>query len=68
MTKLYYAFILYTIMFELITPKEAAKILGVDRVTVYRWIKIGLLDAYKIGGIVRIKKDDLKNIIEGKKK
>ena len=55
-------------MYELITPKQAAEILGVDRVTVYRWIKIGLLDAYKIGGIVRIKKDDLTKIIEGKKK
>ena len=55
-------------MYELITPKEAARILGVNRITVYRWIKIGLLDAYKIGGVVRIKKDDLTKIIEGKKK
>jgi len=54
-------------MFELVTPKKAAEILGVDRVTIYRWIKIGLLDAYKIGGVVRIKKDDLRKIIEGKK-
>lgn len=49
---------------QLLTPKETAKILSVDRVTIYKWIKSGFLKAYKIEGIVRIKKEDLKKFIE----
>ena len=53
---------------QLLTPKEAAKILSVDRVTIYKWIKSDLLKAYKIEGVVRIKKEDLDNFIERRQK
>lgn len=35
---------------EFLTPLEAAKRLGVDRRTVYRWLREGELKADKIGG------------------
>jgi len=36
------------------TTAEAAELLGVSRLTVYRWIKAGKLDAGKYGGTWRI--------------
>lgn len=41
-------------MQSLISPLAAAKHYGVTRVTIYRWIKSGVLDARKIGGVVRV--------------
>jgi excisionase family DNA binding protein len=34
---------------EWLTPLEAAELLRVDRVTIYRWIKSGELPAWTIG-------------------
>jgi len=48
-----------------LTPLEVAEILKVSRITVYRWIKDGKLKAVKPGGVVRIRKEDLRKFIEG---
>ena len=39
------------------TTKEVAKYLGVHEMTVYRWLKKGVLPGFKIGGRWRSKKD-----------
>ena len=44
------------------TLAEAAKRLGVERHTVWRWIKAGRMDSQKVGGVVFIERrvvDDL---------
>lgn len=48
---------------QIITPKEAAKYLGLHLLTIYRLIKKGGLPAFKIGGQWRFKKDLLDNWI-----
>lgn len=49
---------------QLTNPKEAAKLIGVSRVSIYRWIKKGILEGHKFGGVVRIKRKDLENFIK----
>jgi len=44
------------------TTAEAAALLGVSRLTVYRWIKSGKLDAGKYGGTWRIFKDEIQRM------
>lgn len=45
------------------TVKETADFFGVSPRTIFRWIKSGKLDSVKIGGVVRIKKDEIKRVI-----
>lgn len=42
---------------QIMTTKEIAKYLGVHEMTVYRWLKTGVLPGFKIGGRWRSKKD-----------
>ena len=42
---------------QIMTPKEAAKYLGLHLVTVYRLIKKGALPCFRVGGQWRFKKD-----------
>ena len=42
---------------QIMTTKEVAKYLGVHEMTVYRWLKKGILPGFKIGGRWRSKKD-----------
>jgi excisionase family DNA binding protein len=42
---------------QIMTTKEIAKYLGVHEMTVYRWLKKGVLPGFKIGGRWRTKKD-----------
>jgi putative molybdopterin biosynthesis protein len=49
------------------TIEEVAKILKVVYLTVYRWIQLDKLVAYKAGKQYRIKKSDLDKFIERKK-
>lgn len=49
---------------HLITTKEAAEMLKVSQLTVYRWIKTKRLPAYKIGKNIRIKLADLDSLVE----
>lgn len=38
------------------TAQEATDILGINRITIWRWIKEGKLESQKIGGVVLIPK------------
>ena len=42
---------------QIMTTKEIAKYLGVHEMTVYRWLKKGVVPGFKIGGRWRSKKD-----------
>ena len=42
---------------QIMTTKAIAKYLGVHEMTVYRWLKKGILPGFKIGGRWRSKKD-----------
>ncbi|MBU2043888.1 MAG: helix-turn-helix domain-containing protein [Candidatus Omnitrophica bacterium] len=51
---------------QIMTPKEAAKYLGLHPITVYRLIKKGQLPGFKLGGQWRFKKDLLDSWIASK--
>ena len=51
---------------QIMTPKEAAKYLGLHLITVYRLVKKGSLPGFKIGGQWRFKKDFLDGWIADK--
>ena len=51
-------------MEKLLTVEEVAKMLSVDRETVYRWIKAGKLIASQPGGYIwRIRPQDLEAFV-----
>lgn len=49
---------------EYYTIKEVAEMLKVVYMTVYRWVKSGKLESYKVGKKFMIKKSDLDKFIE----
>ena len=49
-------------------PKDAAKLYGVGRVTLYEWMKQGKLASVKIGGARLIPVDALEALITGASK
>ena len=51
---------------SIMTPKEAAKYLGLHLITIYRLTKKGELPGFKIGGQWRFKKDLLEAWIANK--
>ena len=51
---------------QIMTPKEAAKYLGLHLITIYRLIKKGELPGFKVGGQWRFKKDLLDALIADK--
>lgn len=51
---------------QIMTPKEAAKYLGLHIITIYRLIKKGELPGFKVGGQWRFKKDLLDSWILNK--
>ncbi len=51
---------------QIMTTKEIAKYLGVHEMTVYRWLKKGVLPGFKIGGRWRSKKDLLDSYLVDK--
>ena len=51
---------------QIMTPKEAAKYLGLHLITIYRLIKKGELPSFKVGGQWRFKKDLLDTWIASK--
>ena len=51
---------------QIMTPKEAAKYLGLHLITIYRLIKKGELPGFKVGGQWRFKKDLLDTWIADK--
>ncbi len=51
-------------MSELFTPIEAAKRLKIDRITIYRWIKSGRLQAKRLpNGRIRIEERELDKLL-----
>ena len=48
-------------MEKLITCREAAKLLGVSVETVWRWVRLGKIPAYRIGRIYRLKLSEITN-------
>ena len=53
---------------EFITAQEAASLLKVNVMTIYRYINAGKLKAYKFEKVFRIKLNDLNLFIEKHKK
>jgi excisionase family DNA binding protein len=49
---------------DLITLREAGKLLGVDPATVRRWTFIGKLVGYRIVGRLRVSKAELMAVVE----
>ena len=43
--------------------KEVASLLKVTYMTVFRWVKTGKIEAYKVGKQFRIKQEDIKKFI-----
>lgn len=54
-------------MTELITIQEAAKYVGVARVTIYKWVHCGKLPAVNFGRFYGINKFDLIGLTPGKR-
>lgn len=45
---------------EAISPRKLSEVIGVSRVTIYRWIKRGYIKAYRIGpSIIRIPRTEV---------
>jgi len=44
---------------KLIRPDELAKTLGVAQVTVYSWVRRGVIPCYKLEGVVRFDTDEI---------
>lgn len=51
-------------MVNFLKVSEIAKRLKVSERTVYNWIDSGYLRAYKLGGVLRVREDDLANFIK----
>ena len=49
------------------TLVEAANWLGVERHTVWRWIKAGRMDSQKVGGVVFIEKGIVERLAIGRR-
>ena len=51
-----------------LSQEEAAEYVGVVRTTIYRWVKEGKLNQYKVGKVARINKEELDQLFkEGKR-
>jgi excisionase family DNA binding protein len=44
---------------ELLSPREVTEILKVDTETMYRWLRKGVLPGIKIGGVWRVRIEDI---------
>ena len=49
------------------TQTQVAKLLGVSRMTIWRWIKDGRFDVQRVGGVVFIPKDEVELVKKGGK-
>ena len=52
-------------MEELLTPETVAKVLGKSRLTIIRWLRLGVLKGFKVGRAWRVKPADLDAFING---
>jgi excisionase family DNA binding protein len=46
------------------TVEDLVEMFAVDVRTIYRWIANGSLRAYKIGGVLRVSEEDLRDFLE----
>jgi excisionase family DNA binding protein len=44
------------------TEQQAAKYLGINRITIWRWIKGGKLNIQKFGSVVFISKEEIESL------
>jgi excisionase family DNA binding protein len=53
-------------MTKLYTKSEVAKMFRVSRMTVYRWVRLGILSGHRVGkrGDWRISQDDIDAMLE----
>ena len=51
---------------DLISPRKAAKLLGVHYATMYRWIWSGKLPAWDLCGLVRVSEADVRALVKPK--
>lgn len=51
-------------MKQFYSTRQIADMLGVNIITVRRWVDKGILPAIKLERVLRIKKDDFNNFIE----
>jgi excisionase family DNA binding protein len=51
-----------------LSVKEAAVYLGIKKPTLYAWAKCGKIPHYRLNSLLRFKKGDLDNWIEGRKR
>ena len=49
---------------ELISPKELSKLLKVSKPWPYLMVKRGVLPYYKLGGVIRFKREDVDGYLE----
>ena len=49
-----------------VTKAQAAAMLNVNRLTIWRWVKTGKLKAEKVGRELLIKRDDLSQLTKNK--
>ncbi len=47
-----------------LSPQEAADYLSVSRQTIYRWARTNKIKFHKVGGVTRVKKEDLDKLFE----
>lgn len=52
-------------MNEYLTPQDVMRLLKISRTTAYGYLSSGRLKYFKIGRLVRIRPDDLRQFIEG---
>lgn len=48
---------------DLLSPREAAALLGVSHSTLYRYLDAGLLGSHKVGGKRKFRKNDVINLL-----
>lgn len=49
------------------TEKQASEVLGVNRITIWRWAKKGKLNTQHVGGVVFIPKEEIDLLSGGNK-
>ena len=48
---------------EYLTRQEVARLLSISLVTLYNWTKSNIITAYRIGNLVRYKRQDIENCL-----
>jgi len=52
----------FSVMDEILTVREVAEYLKLSRTTVWRWVKEGKLQAFKLGRSWRVRRSELERI------